>query len=63
MTIRELRKLKYNGKVEKIKVAENLYVYVQKESKVFKFVIKKDKKKIEATIDNIDNITLTEAKQ
>ena len=63
MTIRELRKLKYSGKVEKIKVAENLYVYVQKESKVFKFVIKKDKKKIEATIDNIDNITLTEAKQ
>ncbi len=63
MTIRELRKLKYSGKVKKIKVAENLYVYVQKESKVFKFVIKKDKNKIEATIDNVDNITLTEAKQ
>ena len=56
MTIRELRKLKYHGKVEKIKVAEILQVYVQKESKVFKFLIKKDKKKMEGTIDNIENI-------
>jgi len=63
MNIREIKKLKFTGKVKKIKVAENLYVYVQKESKVYKFVIKKEGKKIEATIDNIENITLTQAKQ
>jgi len=63
MNIRELRKLKFTGKKQKIKIAENLYVFIQKESKVFKFITKKEGKKIEATINNIDNITLTEAKQ
>jgi len=63
MNIRDIKKLKFNGKIQKIKVAENLYVYVQKESKVYKFVAKKESKKIEATIDNIDNITLTQAKK
>ena len=63
MNIRDIKKIKFKNKVEKIKVAENLYVYVQKESKVYKFVVKKEHKKIEATIDNMENITLTEAKQ
>jgi len=63
MTTRELKKLKYNGKLQKIKAVENLYVYVQKESIVFKFVVKKEGKKIEATIDSVNNITLTQAKQ
>ena len=63
MNIRDIKKLKFEGKVNKIKVAENLYVYVQKESKVYKFITKKEGKKIEATIENIDNITLTQAKK
>jgi len=63
MNIREIKKLKFDGKVNKIKVAENLYVYVQKESKVYKFVTKKEGKKVEATIDNINNIILTQAKK
>lgn len=63
MNIRDIKKLKFEGKVNKIKIAENLYVYVQKKSKVYKFVTKKEGKKIEATIDNIDNITLTQAKK
>jgi len=63
MNIRDIKKLKFEGKVKKIKVAENLYVYIQKESKVYKFVTKKENKKIEATIENIDNITLTQAKK
>ena len=63
MNIRDIKKLKFNGKIQKIKVAENLYVFVLKEKKVYKFITVKDKKKIEATIDDINNITLTEAKQ
>ena len=63
MTIREIKKLKWSGSNELIKVSENLYVEITKTKKVFKFIVKKNKKQIKATIDNIENITLTEAKK
>ena len=63
MNIRDIKKLKWQGKNELIKVAENLYVEVTKTKKVFKVIFKKDGKQIKATLDSIDNITLTEAKQ
>ena len=63
MTIREIRKIKWDGKNQFIKVDENLYVEVTKTKKVFKVLFKKQGKQIKATLDNVDNITLTEAKQ
>jgi integrase len=63
MTIREIKKLKWNGNNELIKVSENLYVEVTKTKKVFKFIVKKEGKQIKSTIEDIDNITLTQAKQ
>ncbi|WP_456469883.1 tyrosine-type recombinase/integrase [Caminibacter sp.] len=63
MTIREIRKLSWNGKNEFVKVAENLYVEVTKNKKVFKVLFKKEGKQIKATLNDVDKITLTEAKQ
>ena len=63
MDIREIKKIKYNGKKQKIKIVDNLFVFVLKNSKVYKFVTKVDQKQIEATIDNINNISVTKAKQ
>jgi len=63
MTIREIRKINWNGKNQFIKVDENLYVEVTKTKKVFKVLFKKEGKQIKATLDSVDNITLTEAKQ
>jgi len=63
MTIREIRKIRWNGKNEFIKVAENLYVEVTKNKKVFKVLFKKEGKQIKATLNDVDKITLTEAKQ
>ena len=63
MTIREIRKIKYNGKKDFIKVGENLYVEVTKNKKIFKVLFKKEGKQIKGTIGDVDNVTLTEAKQ
>jgi len=63
MNIREIKKLKWQGKNELIKIAENLYVEITKTKKVYKVILKKESKQIKATIDNIDNITLTQAKK
>jgi len=63
MNIRDIKKLKWQGKNELIKVAENLYVEVTKTKKVFKVLFKKEGKQIKATLDSINNTTLTEAKQ
>ncbi len=63
MNIREIKKLKWNGKNELIKVSENLYVETTKTKKVFKAIFKKEGKQIKATINSVDNITLTQAKQ
>ena len=63
MNIREIKKLKWNGKNELIKVSENLYVETTKTKKVFKAIFKKEGKQIKATINSVNNITLTQAKQ
>ena len=63
MNIREIKKLKWNDKNKLIKVAENLFVEITKTKKVYKVIFKKENKQIKATIDNIDNITLTQAKK
>ena len=63
MTIREIRKIKYNGKKDFIKVGENLYVEVTKNKKVFKVLFKKEGKQIKGTIGDVNDVTLTEAKQ
>ena len=63
MTIRDIRKLQWDGKNEFIKVAENLHVEVTKNKKVFKVLFKKQGKQIKGTLGDVNNITLTEAKQ
>ena len=63
MNIREIKKLKWNDKNKLIKVAENLFVEITKTKKVYKVIFKKENKQIKATIDNIDNITFTQAKK
>ena len=63
MTIREIRKIKWNGKNQFVKVDENLYVEVTKTKKVFKVLFKKEGKQIKGTVGDVNDVTLTEAKQ
>lgn len=63
MNIKEIKKKRWNGKNELLKVAENLYVEITKTKKVYKVIFKVEQKQIKATLDDINNITLTQAKQ
>jgi len=63
MNIREIRKIEWQGKNKFIKVSENLYVEVTKSKKVFKVIFKVQQKQIKATIGDVNDITLTQAKQ
>ena len=63
MTIKEIRKMKWQGRNRFVKVSENLYVEVTKTKKVFKVLLKREGKQIKATLGDVNNVTLTEAKQ
>jgi integrase len=62
MTLREIKALKWTGKRELYKVDNNLYVEVLKDKKVYRLIVKKQGKQIKATIGDVSDIALTEAK-
>jgi len=63
MTAKEIKSLQWEGKRKLYKIENNLYVEILKNKKVYRLLVKKDGKQIKATIADVDDITLTEAKK